>query len=69
MRVKDCTGCLYLERKTWSHECQPENYHKIGMTHAYAYCNVFGKRVSKVYRCAKSIMAGEKRRAYEQAET
>ena len=51
MRVKDCKNCEYCQRRTWSHTHEPKNFHTIGMTHAYAYCEKHRKRVSEVVRC------------------
>jgi hypothetical protein len=54
MKVKECKGCCFCQRRTWSHEYKPRNFHMIGMTHAYAYCTKHQKRVSEVKRCEKS---------------
>ena len=53
MRVKDCKGsnCSHCVRRVWSHEYEPKNYHKIGMSHAYAHCDLHNKRVSEVKDC------------------
>lgn len=51
MLVKDCERCKYCERKVWSHYYVPNNYHPIGMSHAYAYCRKHKQRVSKVKKC------------------
>lgn len=51
MRVKDCKKCKHCERKTWSSYYKPMNYHAIGMSHAYAYCDKYKVRVSEVHGC------------------
>ena len=47
MKVQDCKNCEYCKRKTWSTYYKPNNYHAIGVSHAYAYCDKYKKRVSK----------------------
>ena len=51
MRVKDCKGCEFCVRRTWSQYYEPKNYHPIGFSHAYAYCKKHKKRVSWVKKC------------------
>lgn len=51
MRVKDCKGCRWIQRRVWSQEYKPKNYHMIGFSHAYAYCKKYGMRVSAVKKC------------------
>lgn len=51
MRVKDCKGCDYCVRRTWSQYYEPKNYHPIGFSHAYAYCKKHKQRVSAVRKC------------------
>lgn len=55
MRVKDCQGCKHYKRICWSHSYQPINYHAIGMSHAYAYCEKHGCRCLEVKRCKEKI--------------
>lgn len=51
MRVKDCAGCKYCDRRVWSQYYEPKNYHPIGMSHAYAFCKKHEKRVMNVKKC------------------
>ena len=51
MRVKDCANCTRCKRRTFSTYHVPKNYHPIGMTHAYAYCEKHRKRVAAVKKC------------------
>ena len=51
MRVSVCEKCPEYKRKTWTTTYTPANYHKIGVTHAYAYCMFYEKRCSEVRRC------------------
>ena len=51
MRVKDCQNCPKCKRKVWSSYHVPLNYHPIGMSHAYAFCNLHKKRVRDVKKC------------------
>ena len=51
MRVRDCEGCCYCRRKVWVQYYEPKNFHPIGFTHAYAYCEKHKKRVSQVRSC------------------
>lgn len=51
MKVKNCKNCKYCTRKRWSHLYQPLGYHAIGMTHAYAFCEKYGRRVIEIKSC------------------
>ena len=51
MRVKDCNGCEHCKRKVWSDYYKPTNYHAIGMSHAYAYCEKYKERVLNIKGC------------------
>ena len=51
MRVKDCLKCQKYVRKVWSDYYIPRNYHPIGMSHAYAWCNKHKKRCREVRVC------------------
>ena len=62
MKVSECQKCKCYERRTWSSEYKPQNYHKIGVSHAYGYCKLFCLRCSEVkpYICRKSKEEYEK---------
>lgn len=51
MRVKDCRKCRFHKRRTFSTYHIPLNYHAIGFSHAYGYCEKHKKRCSEVKRC------------------
>lgn len=51
MKVSDCRQCKFCTRRTWSHYYKPNNYHAIGMSHAYAFCERYGKRAANVKHC------------------
>ena len=51
MRVRDCQKCQKYVRKKWSDYYIPRNYHPIGMSHAYGWCNKHKKRCLEVRRC------------------
>ena len=51
MKVKGCRGCKHCKRKVWSSYYQPNGYHAIGMSHAYAYCEKHESRCSAVKGC------------------
>lgn len=53
MRVQDCKHCEHCKRKTWSTYYKPNNYHAIGVTHAYAFCDRHKKRVLNIKKCDK----------------
>lgn len=55
MRVKDCEGCEYCERRTWSQAYKPAGYHTIGFSHAYHRCAWVGARCLEVKKCPKEI--------------
>ncbi|MCM1236794.1 MAG: hypothetical protein NC489_42500 [Ruminococcus flavefaciens] len=59
MKVKDCEKCEYCERRTGSDYYKPINYHAIGMSHAYAYCNKHKMRVLEVRGCKELKDGGE----------
>lgn len=60
MKVKDCKGCKHCKRRTWVQYYEPANYHPIGYTHAYAFCKVHNKRVSKVKFCNENKNEGDR---------
>lgn len=51
MKVSDCKKCILCVEKTWSHSYQPSDYHRIGMTHRFAYCKRYKRRCSEVKKC------------------
>lgn len=51
MKVKDCKSCHHCQRRVWSQYYVPKDFHPIGMSHAYAYCAAYQKRVSAVKGC------------------
>lgn len=51
MKVSRCEKCKNFERRTWSHYYKPKNYHPIGMTHAFGFCNHYNERCSCVKKC------------------
>ena len=51
MKVRDCKKCQKYVRKKWSDYYIPRNYHPIGMSHAYGWCNKHKKRCLEVQRC------------------
>ena len=53
MKVKDCRNREHFRRRTWAQYYKPKNYHAIGFSHAYAYCEKFKKRVLEVKKCEK----------------
>lgn len=53
-----CDQCIYYRRKTYSHGYEPPNFHKIGMTHAYAYCEKHQKRCSEIKSCSENPWKG-----------
>lgn len=52
MRVKDCKGCRYCQRKVWSSSYKPANYHCVGVSHAYHYCEFNKARCLEVKFCS-----------------
>ena len=51
MRVKDCQGCRHCSRRVWSSSYKPANYHAIGVSHAYHYCEYHKDRCLNVRVC------------------
>lgn len=56
MKVKDCKNCEYCRRKVWSTSYKPLNYHTIGVSHAYAYCDLKKARVLNVKKCGRKSL-------------
>lgn len=52
MKVSECYGCRYCERRVWSSSYKPANYHEVGVSHAYRYCTLNKARCLKVKFCA-----------------
>lgn len=48
MKVSQCRQCKHHQRKVWSTSYKPSDYHTIGISHAYGYCQKYNKRCSKV---------------------
>ena len=61
IKVTACKGCPHLRRRTWVQYYEPKNYHPIGFTHAYAYCEKHKKRVAQVQACEIQKKGGESR--------
>ena len=51
MKVRECQKCEHCKRRTWTQYYEPKNFHPIGFTHAYAYCEKHRKRVSAIKSC------------------
>lgn len=51
MRVKDCEKCKYFKRCVWSTSYKPAGYHRIGVSHAYGYCEKYKQRCLEVKKC------------------
>lgn len=48
MRVSDCRKCEFHSERRYSTYYEPRNYHPIGMSHRYAFCELTKKRCSDV---------------------
>lgn len=48
MKVFECKKCVHCERRTWSSSYKPKDYHEIGVSHAYRFCNKYKKRCLEV---------------------
>jgi len=55
MKVRDCKKCVYCKRKTWTSYYKPLNYHAIGMTHAYHYCERYKKKCLDIKGCGAFV--------------
>lgn len=51
MKVCDCEKCKHYRRKVWSECYKPLNYHYIGISHAYGYCELFRERCLNIKKC------------------
>lgn len=48
MRVSDCRKCEFHSERRYSTYHEPRNYHPIGMSHRYAFCELTKRRCSDV---------------------
>lgn len=53
MRVADCQKCEFCHRYTWSQYYVPANYHAIGFSHAYHFCELADCKCTEVRKCPK----------------
>lgn len=68
MKVRDCKNCEHCKRKTCVTYHTPNSYHAIGITHAYAYCERYKKRVSEVKICEPMGERMNKEQAFFEAQ-
>ena len=54
MKVSNCQKCKHYRRRVWSSRHQPTNYHAIGMSHAYGYCEKHKTRCLQVKGCKEA---------------
>lgn len=55
MKVSNCKQCEHYRRRTWVQPYKPADYHEIGFTHAYGYCELYKKRCLCVKRCEREV--------------
>lgn len=48
MRVSNCRKCEFHSERRYSTYYEPRNYHPIGMSHRYAFCELTKRRCSDV---------------------
>lgn len=68
MKVSVCEKCEHYIRKVWSQYYVPNNYHPIGMSHAYAFCKKYNRRCLNVQQSICEVKMNNERRkgsAYE----
>ena len=51
MKVKYCKNCIHYRRGKWTSSYKPLNYHRIGVSHAYGYCEKHRIRCLDVKKC------------------
>lgn len=51
MKVSICEKCKYCKRRSWRTYYKPFNYHAVGISHVYAYCEKYKERCLKVKEC------------------
>lgn len=51
MKVSICEKCPYYKIGRWVTYHKPLNYHPIGITHRYGYCEKYKKRCFEVKKC------------------
>ena len=54
MKVSKCTKCSFCKKRKWSSYHDPANYHPIGMSHIYAYCDKYKERCLDVKNCEEA---------------
>jgi hypothetical protein len=51
MKVNECEKCEYYKRMKWIQSYKPNDYHTIGMVHAYGYCKLYEDRCGNIKKC------------------
>ena len=57
MKVADCRQCHHMRERRYSTYHEPRNYHPIGMSHVYAWCEACKLRCSEVKKrdCVRNM--------------
>ncbi len=55
MKVSQCRKCKYYKRKVWSTSYKPASYRKIGVSHAYGYCELCNQRCLEIKKCKEQL--------------
>lgn len=51
MKIKNCEECNHFKRKVWSTSYKPAGYHRIGVSHAYGWCELYEQRCLEIKKC------------------
>ncbi len=61
MKVSICEKCKHCRRRAWRTYYKPNNYHAIGISHAYAYCEKHKERCLKIKECLEGQVENKNR--------
>lgn len=51
MKIETCKKCQHYQRRVWSASYKPNNYHLIGVSHAYGFCLKNQCRCLNIKKC------------------
>lgn len=54
MKREDCKSCEFFRERRWVQRYEPNNYHAIGMTHIYGWCDKYGERLVFIKKYSRS---------------
>ena len=58
MKVKECRKCIHSKSYRWSSSYKPANYHCVGVSHVYLYCELHKDRCLNIRGCKDASYVG-----------